>query len=120
MVPPERTRCAPAGWSYCSFPPNPTYPCSSKSGGAHKRPRIMEPEDNGSDDKQGDVVNLLDGAKALELVEFGPTVTPKNTWEPQKPIVSFLEKHFNRSLSEDEWESIMKDFPKSDCGVKIG
>ena len=29
----------------------------------------------------------------------------------------FLEKHFNRSLSDDEREAIMKDFPKPVCGV---
>ncbi|MCG8626900.1 MAG: hypothetical protein MJE68_33475, partial [Proteobacteria bacterium] len=122
MAPPPSgsTRRAPPGWPYAhaygSFPPNPTDPCSSKSVGAQKRPRILESEDNDSDDEQSDIVNLLDDAEALELVEFDPTVTPKNTWEPQKPIVAFLEKHFNRS-SDDERESIMKDFPKPDCGV---
>ena len=74
---------------------------------------------SGSEEEQGNIVNLLDEAEALELVEFDPTVTPKSTcmWEPQKPIVSFLEKHFNKSLSEDERESIMKDFPKPDYDV---
>ena len=120
---PVREYEAHAAWlaiyahAYGSFPPNPTDPCSSKSVGAQKRPRILESEDNDSDDEQSDIVNLLDDAEALELVEFDPTVTPKNTWEPQKPIVAFLEKHFNRSLSDDERESIMKDFPKPDCGV---
>ena len=123
MAPPPSgsTRRAPPGWPYAhaygSFPPNPTDPCSSRSVGAQKRPRFLESEDNDSDDEQSDIVNLLDDAEALELVEFDPTVTPKNTWEPQKPIVAFLEKHFNRSLSDDERESIMKDFPKPDCGV---
>ena len=53
-------------------------------------------------------ITFLDDAEPLELVEFDPTVNPK---EPPKPIVTFLEKHFNRSLPDDERESIMKDFP---------
>lgn len=102
-------------------PPNPssssTDPCSSKSGGAHKRLRVEEPEERNSNAEQDDIHNLPNEAEALELVEFDPTVTPKNTWNPPKPIVSFYEKHFNRALSGDKRECIMKDFPKPDCGV---
>lgn len=79
----------------------------------------MEPKDSDSEDEQGDIVDFLDKEEALELVEFNlhVTMTPKNTWEPPKPTVSFLPNNMNRSLSEDERESIMKDFPKLDCDI---
>ena len=32
-------------------------------------------------------------------------------------MTSFLEKHFNRSLSDVEKEAIMKDFPMPNCHV---
>ena len=57
-------------------------------------------------------MDLLDEAEALELVEFDPKVNPKDTWEPPQVIATFLERHFNQSLSNEEWEAIMKDFPR--------
>ena len=59
-----------------------------------------------------DAIQLLDEAEALELVEFDPGVDSKDAWDPPKPMTSFLEKHFNRSLSDVERDAIMKDFPK--------
>ena len=41
----------------------------------------------------------------------------KDSWEPPNPMTSFLDKHFNRALSEEEKEAIMKDFPKPSCKV---
>ena len=111
---PEQGR-APIGWPYSVFPG--AGPCDPGPSRTSKRPRTEEPDDNDTDDQESDVVTLLDEAEALELVEFDPAVTPKNSWKPPKPIVTFLEKHFNKSLSEEERESIMKDFPKPDCGV---
>ena len=67
------------------------------------RPRLEEEEDS---------ITLLDESEALELVEFDPKVKPAGTWEPPQTIRNFLEKHFNKSLSEGERESILKDFPK--------
>lgn len=64
-----------------------------------------------------DAIQLLDEAEALELVEFDPGVDSKDAWDPPKPMTSFLEKHFNRSLSDAEREAIMKDFPKPNCPV---
>ena len=55
-----------------------------------KRPRLEKQEE--------DVVDLLDEAEALELVEFDPKVKPLGTWEPPQAICTFLEKHINRSL----------------------
>ena len=34
-------------------------------------------------------------------------------------MVAFLDKHFNRSLSEEESEAIMQDFPKPNCDVLV-
>ena len=61
-----------------------------------------------------DFVDLLDEEEALELVEFDPKVDAKDTWPPPKSMKTFLEKHFNKSLSEEEREAILKDFPKPD------
>ena len=71
------------------------------------------PGGSGKDDE--DVINLLDESEALELVEFDPSVNPKDSWEPSKAISAFLDKHFNRALSDSEREAIMKDFPKPSC-----
>lgn len=64
----------------------------------------------GSDEEteDGDVVQLLNQAEALELVEFDPTVDPKDAWKSPQTIQTFLEKHFNLSLSEEERSAIMK------------
>ena len=59
----------------------------------------------GSAEKSQDVedtINLLDESEALEMVEFDPSVSPKDSWEPPRSMVSFLERHFNRSLSDSE------------------
>lgn len=64
---------------------------------------------------EGDTIELLDESEALELVEFDPSVDPKDTCDPMKPIASFLDKHFNRALSDSEREAILKDFPKPNC-----
>ena len=70
-----------------------------------------------ADDGDEDAINLLDEAEALELIEFDPSVEPKDSWEPPNSMTSFLDKHFNRALSEEEKEAIMKDFPKPSCKV---
>ena len=65
--------------------------------------------------EEEDTVQLLEEAEALELVEFDPSVEPKDAWEPPMAMTSFLERHFNRSLEEGEREAILKDFPKPTC-----
>ena len=57
----------------------------------------------------GDQLTLLGEAEALEFVEFDPAIQPKDSWEPPKVILSFLEKHFNRALTEQEKEKIFLD-----------
>lgn len=46
--------------------------------------------------------------EALELIEFDPSVDPTAS---QSHMLSFLEKHFNRSLTDEEREAILKEFP---------
>ena len=54
------------------------------------------------DNSDKDAIDLLDEAEALELIEFDPSVEPKDLWEPPISTTSFLDKHFNRALSEEE------------------
>ena len=74
---------------------------------------VSKPDKHSETDE--DVIKLLDESEALELVEFDPSVSPKDSWEPPKTISGFLEKHFNRALADSEREAIMKDFPKPAC-----
>ena len=65
----------------------------------------------GSAEKSQDVedtIDLLDESETLEMVEFDPSVSLKDSWEPPRSMVCFLERHFNRSLSDLEREAIMK------------
>ena len=66
-----------------------------------------------------DVIDLLEESEALEMVEFDPSVSPKDSWEPPKAMADFLGKHFNRALSDNEREAIMKDFPKPGCNAMV-
>lgn len=104
MAPPDQsTGCAPTYWPYGSFIPTAQAQANKKRARASKRPRVAEPEEQESDsDDESDTIHLLDEVEALELIEFDTSVAPKDSWEALKPIVSFLEKHFNKSLSEDE------------------
>lgn len=86
------------------------YGSNQEEGHGQKRPLEEEGED---------VVDLLDETEALELVEFDPKVNPKDTWEPPQAIATFLERHFNRSLSNEEREAIMKDFPRPNCDAVV-
>ena len=61
--------------------------------------------------KNGDLVDLLSESEALEFTEFDPSIKPQGTWDALKQMLVFME-HFNRSLSNDEREAILKDFPK--------
>ena len=66
-----------------------------------------------------DTVHLLDEHEALEFVEFDPSVQSKDKWLAPEPMAAFLDKHFNRSLSEEEREAIMQDLPKPNCDVLV-
>lgn len=47
-------------------------------------------------------MELLDDSEAMELVECDPNTTSKDAWTPSQIISSFLEKHFNHALSEEQ------------------
>lgn len=72
---------------------------------------------NTSVESEDDMIELLDEKEALELVEFDPTVETPSTWDPTKGMLNFLEKHFNRCLTDDERTSILADFPKPNTPV---
>lgn len=63
------------------------------------------------------MIDLLDESESLELVEFNSTVEMSSTWDPTKVMLSFLEKHFNCSLMDDERALILSDFPKPNTPV---
>ena len=70
---------------------------SKRKGKSRKRARSY------TDDEGEDVIDLLpDEAEALQIVEFDPSVQPKDSWQPPKSMEAFLTKYFNRSLSDDE------------------
>jgi len=64
-------------------------------------------------------VDLLDESEALELIEFDPSVDPKDTWKAPQVMTTFLEKHFKQSLSPEEPEAIVKDFPRPNCDAMV-
>ena len=70
----------------------------------------------GQDDEiDEDFGELLDEEESLELVQFDPTVPDENAWEAGEIINSFIEKHFNHTITAKERDAIMKDFPKPSC-----
>ena len=85
-----------------------------------KRRREDDRESETDDDLDNeDTVHLLDEHEALEFIEFDPSVQSKDKWLAPEPMAAFLDKHFNRSLSEEKREAIMQDFPKSNCDVLV-
>lgn len=73
----------------------------------------LESEEEGDDTQ--DTISLLQESEALELIEFDPAIQPEDAWSPPDNIVKFLDRHFNKSLSEEERKAILKDFPKPSC-----
>ena len=84
----------------------------------HRRdvgPSQLEQNSEGTNGDSEDELVLLGEKEALEFVEFDPSVNTKGSWEPPPAMNVFLVKHFNRSLTEDEREAIMRDFPRPLC-----
>ena len=79
--------------------------------------RQVESDVESEDEADLETVRLLDAAEALELVEFDPSINDTGEWEAPKSMSAFLQKHFNRSLKEEEREAIRKDFPKPAGGL---
>ena len=117
--------CLPPVW--CPFPMFPPWipgsaPGPSSSTGEQPQGSSQEAmEDSavadGESYSEEDVVEPLDDAEALEFVEFDPTVDFPSAWVPSAAMVSFIEKHFNRCVMEDERTAIMNDFLKPDTTV---
>lgn len=53
------------------------------------------------------MITLLNSKEAL--VEFNPSVDPSGAWEAPKAMTEFLDKHFNKCLTDEEREAIRKD-----------
>lgn len=93
---PQTTNCAPTPGSggqgqsvssSISSNPGPSASISSNPGPSGLATQTVESEEESENE---DVVQLLDRAEALELVEFDPTVDPKDSWKPSQMILSFL------------------------------
>ena len=69
-------------------------------------------EDSSVEDK--DTIQLLEEGESLELVQYDPTVKDNKRWDAGDTINKFLEKHFARTLDDDELDKIMEDLPKPD------
>lgn len=67
-----------------------------------------------------DSIDLLHEAEALEMVEVDHLSTQRALGDAPKLIESFIEKHFNCSLSELERKATMKDLLKPSCKVLDG
>lgn len=83
MVPfsgfPQTTNCPPA-----PYPMFRGQTASDDPGPSGSKP--TSEADGHTDDDPEDVVEMLDPSEALELVEFDPSVDPKDAWKPPKAI----------------------------------
>ena len=107
-----------------SIAPSRSGECSASTSGSWEqqtssRKRPLPHEEDEEEDGEEDAINLLSEAEALELVEFDPSVQPEDTWEAPPVITEFLEKHFNKSLSEEERKKILDNFPKPSCDAAL-
>jgi len=80
-------------------------------GGASSTPEDNDHQVLGTE-QDDDVIDYLSDGEALELLEFDPRVSLEDTWEANKTMSEFLEKHFSRCLKPEDREAILKDFPK--------
>jgi len=88
-------------------------PGSSRSQGQGVEDRPSSSCSQSQEDE--DFVELLDEEESLELVQFDPTIPDKNAWEAGEIINSFIEKHFKHTITAEERNAIMEDFPKPSC-----
>ena len=86
--------------------PKPSASCKVTATGTKRRQEDGRKGETDDDLDGEDTVHLLDEHEALEFVEFDPSVQPKDEWLAPEPMAAFLDKHFNRSLSEEEREAI--------------
>ena len=62
----------------------------------------------GMQEVEDDIMIRLSDSEAQEFSDFDPTVEPEGTWDLLRAMVTFLEKHFNRCLSNVEREAILE------------
>ena len=59
--------------------------------------------------------------ESLVMLQLDPNVAAEENWVSSQSVATFLEKHFERCLSSEKRETILKDFPKlspkPDCPV---
>lgn len=53
---------------------------------------------------------MIDEFEILELVKFDPKIELTDALEPLQSMDSFLEKHFNRALTDDEIEEVLSNY----------
>ena len=54
-----------------------------------------------------------------EFEEFDPSTDPDGTWEPPSMMLAYLERHFNRCLTDKDKKNILTEFPKPDCSALV-
>ena len=62
-----------------------------------------------------DHVTVHDDDSRTMFAEFDPEIEEATTWDPPMQMSAYLEKHFNRSLKEDEVDAILADYPMPNC-----
>ena len=81
------------------------------------------PSTSGPQEQQNeeDVIEHLSETESLVMLQLNPNVAAEENWVSSQSVATFLEKHFERCLSSEERETILKDFPKlspkPDCPV---
>jgi len=60
---------------------------------------------------------LLDDVEAEQFREFYPEVKDPQSWQPPPSVVKYLEKHFNKTLTEADREAILSEYPIPDCAA---
>lgn len=93
-------------------PPSPTG-STLESSNMHLAEVSKDDADTWEDDN--DHVLLRDSESGTLFAEFNPKLHPMGMWDPPEQMGTFLEKHFNHSLSAEEREAILQDFPKLNC-----
>lgn len=112
LAPPHAGTALSSSLPSCSGSSNPG---AGRPGSSRKRHLSYDASSSSQGSEEEDAVTLLSDSEALELVEFDPAVQPEDSWEAPAVIKTFLDKHFNKSLSEEERKKILKDFPKPSC-----
>ena len=67
------------------------------------------------EEEDEDMIHLLDDREAKEFPVFDPSITDESAWDAGEDINAYLQKHFNHTIRPEEWDNVMKDFPKPSC-----